>query len=93
MKLNLNFQLKDLTGKPIESEPIAKIFANALAASQSNDPLKIMHIAQTLYNKGEIDLDISDLEMLINEVKSSKAFTNILQAQILEAIDNAKMTK
>lgn len=103
MKLKLDIPIKDLEGKPIPGfDPLNKLLGNALASSQSVDPIKITNIAQTLYNKGEIELDRSDLELLEKEVVNIKTFgdsnpnlafscTNLLQAQALKIIKDAQL--
>lgn len=88
MKLNLNFKLKGLDDKELQnSEVVSKILANALAVdNDKEDPLKFMEMASTLYNKGEIELDRSDLTKLKEKIKKHDGFTNLLKAAILEAI-------
>jgi len=94
MRLNLNFKIKDFNNQEIvNSQPISKTVANALAMNRSKDPMKIMHIATKLYNEGEIELDSSDLDFFAEEIKKIEGFTNILSAHILEAIDKAKTSK
>lgn len=91
MKLNLNFDLKDLDGKAIPEGNIAKVLANILVRSESSDPMKIMTIATALYQKGEVELDASDVEKLKEEINKQKGMTTLLKAKILEQIQGLKV--
>lgn len=83
MKLDLNFELKDLQGNPIADANAGKIIANGLVGESQGDPLKYWDWATKLYNGKELDLDESDTETLKNYIKNSQGFTVLLKSQVL----------
>lgn len=89
--LNLNFIPKNFNGKNVGEETIARILANAMAFSKSQDPLKIFNIATELYKNGEINIDSSDLNLIKSFVESNQDFLNILKAQILAALNKVQL--
>lgn len=83
MKLDLNKKLVGLDGVETEGTTIGKLVAQYLASSNKGDSLKIMDMAQKLYNDKPLDLDPSDTEFLKNFIKENESFTNLLKAQAL----------
>lgn len=83
MKLNLNFNLKDLEGNVIENANAGKSIANALASDSKGDALKFWDWATKLQKGVELDLDLSDAETLKNFVKNNEGFTNLFKGQVL----------
>jgi len=84
MKLDFNFSLVDLDGKPIDSANAGKLVANALVQQSKGDALKFWEWALSL-NKGEaLDLDSSDQETLKNFIKDNENFAIIAKAQLLQ---------
>jgi len=83
-KLDFNFNLVDLDGKPIDSANAGKLVANALVQQSKGDALKFWEWALSL-NKGEaLDLDSSDQETLKNFIKDNENFAIIAKAQLLQ---------
>jgi type IV secretory pathway protease TraF len=86
MKLDLNFQLKNLDGTLIEDGNAGKIIAQALANDTQGDALKWWEWAVKL-NKGEVlTLDTSDKEKLIKFVQDHQGLPNITKAQVLSVL-------
>lgn len=83
MKLNLNFNLKDLQGQEIQDANAGKAIASALAQESKGDALKFWDWATKLYKGIELDLDASDAETLKNFVKNNESLTILLKGQVL----------
>lgn len=84
MKLNLNFDLLDLSEKPIVGENAGQIIASTLARATQGDALKFWGWALKLQKGEELELDNSDSETLKNFIKNNDSLTIILKAQVLE---------
>ena len=93
MKLNLGIQPHDLAKEPIAGPTLGQIIANQLAMDAKGDPLKYFEWAMALNSKGMIDLDSSDQTTFENFVKGCDKLTNLVKAQILTAIRDAKDKK
>jgi hypothetical protein len=83
MKLDLNFELKNLEGQPIEGANVGKLLANTLVTETKGDALKYWDWATKLNNGKVLDIDLSDAEVLKNFIKQHEGFTVLLKAQIL----------
>jgi hypothetical protein len=83
MKLDLNFELKNLEGQPIENANVGKLIANTLISETKGDALKYFDWANKLYAGKTLDIDLSDAEVLKNFIKNHEGFTVLLKAQIL----------
>jgi hypothetical protein len=84
--INLDFLIKDLTGKEIEDAHAGKMVANALVAdSKTKEPLKFFSWAQKLYDKGVLELDGDDEKKFKSAVEEI-AFPVLTKAQILNVL-------
>jgi hypothetical protein len=83
MKLDLNFDLKDLAGNAIPEANCGKIVANALSQNAEGDALKYWGWATKLYNGEVLDLDASDVQTLKGFITTSKTLTVLLKGQVL----------
>lgn len=83
MKLDLNFDLLDLTEKPIVGENCGQIIAATLARDTKGDALKYWEWALKLQKGEALELDTSDSDHLKNFIKTHEGLTNILKAQAL----------
>ena len=87
MKLDFNFNLTDLDGKPVENSNAGKLLANTLAQQSKGDALKFWEWALAL-NKGDvIDLDTSDQNTLKTFVKESDVLTIFAKGQMLQVFN------
>jgi len=86
LKLNLDKNLLDLSGNPIEGK-MSDVLANMLAMSTEGEPARVMAWAVNLINNGEIDIEKKDKEFLISSVKRSRNVINLAKAQIIEEIE------
>jgi hypothetical protein len=85
-KIDLNFAFVGLDGKDIPDTNAGKFLANSLAHNNKGDALKQYGIATRLYTGEPIELDKSDIDMIIEFVKSSEGFSNLSEAQILAVL-------
>lgn len=93
MLLNLDFKIKELSGKEIEADSAAKLLAGVLARKgEGFSPIKSVDFAYKLYNSGEIEIDRADLDILSNIVEKCDFF-DLVKAQILEKINLIKLEK
>lgn len=83
MKLDLNFELKDLEGKEIKGANAGKLLSNTLISETKGDALKYWDWANKLYNGKSLEIDLSDAEVLKNFIKQHEGFTVIFKAQVL----------
>lgn len=86
MKLNLNFQFKNLDGTEHEAH-CGQQLASHLANASQGDSLKLYGWAKKLYAKEDVELDDSDKEVLKEFVKSHQHIPNWIKAQTLEVIN------
>ena len=87
MKINLNKQLKDLSGKEMEGANMGQLLSQILAsASTKENAVKMYYWATKLYAGEELDLDPTDTGVLKSFVESSEQLTVLAKAQILEEL-------
>lgn len=89
-KINLNFPLVDLSGRPLKESndevfTLSKVLATALARHNEGDAIKNMEWARKLYNSEDLLLDKSDFITLKEFVKNNKGLTSLEEGPILEA--------
>jgi len=92
--LSFDKPLLDLAGNPLLNQDQNEVtlglrLAPTLSGHNQGDPLKFFAWAVTIYNKGELVLDKSDLATLKDFVTSTLYLNNLEKAQILEVINNA----
>jgi hypothetical protein len=83
MKLDLNFDLKDLAGNVIPESNCGKIVANTLTQEAQGDALKYWDWALKLHNGKVLELDNSDQGTFKEYIKSSQYLSILLKAQVL----------
>ena len=87
MKINLNKQLKDLSGKEMEGANMGQLLSQILAsASTKENAVKMYYWATKLYANEELDLDPTDTGILKSFVENSEQLTVLAKAQILEEL-------
>lgn len=97
MKLNLDKPLLGLDGEPVlepNGTPVKMnlMVANVLARSKSDDPVKMLSFAIGLFKEGEIEIDLSDLDKLKDQLSKSE-LTDLARGQILLAIKGVEAGK
>ena len=91
-KVDLNFTIKNLDGKEIESANennlinAGKIIANNLVSTAKGDPLKHYDWAIKLNTGKPLDLDRADLEYLKRFITDHQAISILIKAQVLEKL-------
>lgn len=83
--IDLNFNLKGLDKN--ELSPVrhaGQLLADVMAADVVSDSLKFYSWALKLYAFEQIEIDVSDTELLKKFVKDTKNLTVLSKAQILE---------
>ncbi len=86
MKLNFNFLIKDLDGKPIAGANCGKIIAQNLVNATKGDALKYFGWAMRLNAGDAIDLDKSDQETLRSFIEHHETLPILTKAQAIEYI-------
>lgn len=86
MKLNLDQQLLDLTGRPLPIK-LDDVLANMLAMSTAGKPAKMITWAVNLTNEGEIEVDKADLKFLTSFIEQHPGASNLVKAQLLDRIE------
>lgn len=91
MKLNINFNVKDIHGTEMEGATgkvnAAKILAEALVNTPKGDVLKHYEWALKLAKGEELILDKSDTAYLMKFITDSENFFILLKAQLLEKFE------
>jgi hypothetical protein len=88
IKIDFNKKIQDLMGEDT-GESINKIFANSIATTQSDDPIKWTCWARDIYKVGVIEVDKSDADKLLKAAKEAKSLFDVGRAQIAEIIQAA----
>lgn len=91
MKINLDFNLKDLSGVDIPNAHAGQNVAQALASANEGNSIKLFDWATKLYNKQTLEIDDTDVTVLKAFVENTKFLTNLAKGQLLEFLE--KLTK
>jgi hypothetical protein len=87
MLLNLNFKFKQLDGSELDETTAAKTVAEVLyTRAEGINFGQAVSWAADLYNKGEIDIDKFNSELLKKAITSSNLF-NFVKDQLVKAIE------
>lgn len=91
MKLNLNFQLKNLDGIEFtdDSGNAAKVFASALSMHTDGPIIKMQDWYLSLWKKESIEIDEADRQLLIAFIETTKLLNQLCKGQIMPVIRNA----
>lgn len=90
MKIDFNFNLRDLSDKEMEKENAGRILAQYLSVSPGGDPLKNWEWARKLHAGQVLDLDSSDCDKLQNFIEKHENLFALSKAQLLYVISEAK---
>lgn len=88
MKLNLNYQIKDLAGKPVAGEGAnaSKALAGALASANKGNAIKLMDWALKFWECKTVQLDKTDKEFLEAFVETCETLTALAKVSLLNSI-------
>lgn len=90
MKLNLNWNFKNLEGKPMEGSNVGKTLANAISSQNKGNSIKLYDWAMKLWNGSVLEIDETDSEVLTALVEQNESLTVLAKAQIIEYIKKVK---
>ena len=91
-KLNLKKELRNIAGKIVFDEVgkplmLHEIVAECLPQGNSGNATKMMSICIRLVERGEVELDDSDIEFFKVAVKNCRTATDLVLAQVHKEID------
>lgn len=90
-KIDLNFDLQDLNGNPVQGNPNAGQFVAGLLMSQTKgEAIKFFDWAMSLNKKEPITVDDSDFSKIKSLINDSEHATLLAKAQILRKLDSVK---
>lgn len=90
MKLNLDKPFTGLDGELIEDSNLGKTLADFLAKLSKGDAVKYLEWAIALHNKKPIEVDKSDYDTLISEIKRTELLQNLVKGQFLNELRDQK---
>ena len=90
MKLDLNKPVSNLNFEPIPNSNLAKILAEEIAVSNVTPTIKFFDWALSLHQKGEINVDATDRDLLRKFIEENQRFTVLVKAQLLKAVNDLK---
>lgn len=90
MKIDLNFNIKDLEGKEVENANAGKLIANLLSNSNEGNAVKLIGWALSLHAGEPIDIDKADYDLFKKIVNESKVISNLVKAQVVNSIGDFK---
>lgn len=90
MKLNFNWNLKGLDGKEMVNNNAGKVLANALAAQNKGNSIKLHDWALKLWNGNAIEVDNTDVDVLLALIEESEFLTVLGKAPMIEYIKKVK---
>lgn len=89
MILDLDKNLLNLKGAPLP-EKLSDILANMLAMATEGPPAKMMTWAVNLTNSGEIEVERSDVNFLIQFIEKNNNVVNLAKDQLLKELEALK---
>lgn len=93
MKINLDFNLKDLAGVEIPDAHAGQNVAQALASANEGNSIKLFDWATKLYNKQELEIDDTDAGVLKAFIENTKFLTVLAKGQLIEHLEKKKTKK
>lgn len=89
MRLNVNFEIFDLSDKPIPEKP-GKFIAEMLM-EYKGDPLKLYELGLKINKNESIEIDTTDLKLIEEAIKANPRYTNLIKGAILKEIECQKV--
>lgn len=90
MKVNLDFNLKDLSGAEIPNAHAGQNVAQALASANEGNSMKLFDWATKLYNKNTLEIDDTDAVVLRAFIENTKFLTVLAKGQLIEHLEKSK---
>ena len=85
--LNFNFEITDMSDKPISEYIVKEAVGNLLASQATAKPIRAMEIAKKIYKEGIIELTTEDILLVQTAIEQSKTITDLVKAQLLKALE------
>lgn len=97
MKIQSKQPLKDLAGKDIPSPDgvftIGKALANILADAKEGGKAKLFILATKFFNEEDVEVDVSDLNLIKQAVKNTSMYNNLVNGQLEIFLEEIKEDK
>jgi cytochrome c-type biogenesis protein CcmH/NrfG len=99
IKINLNKPFTNLEGTAIPETQDGKTLTNQgkslaqyMAQTNKGNAIKLLALAIDLHKTGEIEVDEADFKTIRDMVESNEQYSNLVKAQIMKELDEAKET-
>lgn len=89
MKLKVDFEIFDLTDKPIGTR--ANRFIAEMLLEHKGDSLKLYELAIKINKEKSIEIDTTDLKLIESAVKENQRYNNLIKGAILKEIEFQKV--
>ncbi len=95
MTINLNFQIKDMNGKPMQGEinHAGKLVSSMIASQSKGNSIKLYDWALKLWNNKALDMDDTDADVLIALIEETDQLTILAKVPIVNYIKGIKEKK
>jgi hypothetical protein len=95
MVVKLDYQLNRLDGTPIEGDEghAGKLVGRILAGQNQGNSIKLWDWALKLYNKQNLEIDSTDVKVLIGLIEADPQTTVLAKAQILPVLKLSETDK
>lgn len=90
MRLDFNFEIKDLSGKDIPGQTAGKLIAQVLGYQNKGNSIKLYDWALKLWNGTALEIDKTDAEVLYAIVEASEFLTIISKVPIMKYIKSVQ---
>ncbi len=96
MKINTGATVNTLKDEPytIDGKPltVGQVIAEALAVDKTGGKMKLYALADRCFKNESVEVDAADLSLMKRAVEESTAYNNIVNGQVLVALENARDT-
>lgn len=86
--VNLDRNLLTLRGEPLEGK-LSDVLADILVTASTSRPAKTVALAMDFVNKGEAEVELSDIEFIKGVVLQNNQVIDLAKVQIIEALEDA----
>ncbi len=88
MKLTVNFEILDLSGKALPDR--ANKFIAEILVDTKGDALKLYELAMNISKSESIEIDTTDLNIVVKAIRDHERFNNLVKGAILKEIESQK---
>lgn len=90
MKINFNWELKGLDGRPMQNGNAGKALAQALAQQNQGNSIKLHDWALKLWNNSALEIDDTDADVLVALIERTESLTILAKAPMIEYLKKVK---